>query len=98
MKVLLDGMYDGLDSQLQKIGFEAYSVQKLQKEVEKLGHDFNVINFAKDHEMVLITSDKENGRACKANGFPCIFVNVENILERIILPDLKKFENIPANQ
>lgn len=29
MKVLLDGMYDGLDSQLQKMGFEAFSVQKL---------------------------------------------------------------------
>lgn len=92
VNVLLDAMYDGLESQLEKQGYKTYSVNKLRKEEEKLGHDFNVIMYAnhdfnvimyaKDHEMVLITNDNEIGKACRANGFPCIFVNLESILEK----------------
>jgi predicted nuclease of predicted toxin-antitoxin system len=93
MKVLLDEMYDGLDDELGKMGHEAYSVKKLKKENEKLGHDFNVINYARDHGLALITNDGENGRACKANNLPCVFINRDAILERIILPELKKLEN-----
>lgn len=86
-------MYDGLDVQLKKYGFDAYSVKKLEREEKKLGHDFNVINYAKDHKMILVTGDGEVGRACKANGFPCVLVSMDKILERIIVPELKTIEN-----
>lgn len=92
MKILLDGMYDGLADRLQKDGYEVYTVAKLKRDNEKLGNDFNIIVHARDHELVLITNDSENGRACKANNIPCIFVNLQLILERIILPDLKKLK------
>jgi predicted nuclease of predicted toxin-antitoxin system len=92
MKVLLDEMYDGLADRLQKDNYEVYTVSKLKKDNEKLGNDFNIISYARDHDLVLITNDGENGKACKANNIPCIFVNLQLVLERIILPDLKKLK------
>lgn len=92
MKVLLDEMYDGLADRLQKDNYEVYTVSKLKKDNAKLGNDFNIISYARDHELVLITNDSENGTACKANNIPCIFVNLQLVLERIVLPDLKKLK------
>jgi predicted nuclease of predicted toxin-antitoxin system len=81
-------MYDGLEAQLQKKGFEVYTVNKLQKVEGKLGHDFNVINYAKDNGMTLVTNDGEMGKACKANGYPCVLVDIDKIGARIIIPEL----------
>lgn len=92
MKILVDAMYDGLDLELIKRGYDAYSVAKLKREEEKLGHDFNVIGHAQKHEMVLVTEDTENGEACRANGFPCVFVTGDKIFEKIILEELKAME------
>lgn len=92
MKVLVDEMYDGLDLELIKLGYDARSVKKLKREEEKLGHDFNVISYAKEHEMVLVTRDVENGQACKANGFPCVFVTDDKIFRKIILEELKELK------
>jgi predicted nuclease of predicted toxin-antitoxin system len=92
IKVLVDGMYDGLEIKLGKKGFDAYSIKKLEKEEAKLGHDFNLINFAREHRMVIVTNDREMGNTCKANGFPCVLVNTENILEGIIVPALNNLK------
>ncbi len=92
MKILVDEMYDGLDDELIKLRYEAYSVKKLKKEEEKLGHDFNVISYAREHGMVLVTGDTENGEACRANGFPCVFVTKDKIFGKIILEELKEME------
>jgi predicted nuclease of predicted toxin-antitoxin system len=92
MKILVDEMYDGLDLELIKLGYDAYSVKKLKMEEEKLGHDFNVISHAKEHGMVLVTGDTENGEACRANGFPCVFVTKDKIFGKIIVEELKDLE------
>jgi hypothetical protein len=89
MKILVDEMYDGLDEKLIRNGFEALSIKKLKKENSLLNNDFNIISFANQNKMILITGDKETGKSCKDNGFPCIFVSDDLILEKIILPELK---------
>jgi len=92
MKILVDETNDGLDIKLQLKGYQAESVKKLKESESKLGHDFNVIQYAKDHDMLLITKDKENGKACKANSFPCIWINDDSIFDDMIIPELERLK------
>lgn len=92
-KILVDETSDGLDIDLILLGYEAESVKKLREKEQKLGHDFNVIQYAQQNNMILITKDKESGKACKANNFPCIWINDKSILEKMILPELEKMKS-----
>jgi predicted nuclease of predicted toxin-antitoxin system len=92
MKVLLDAMYDEWEKKLTDAGFEACSVKKLEKQESKLGHDFNVMNYAILRKMVLVTNDAKMGRTCEANNIPCVIVNLEKIFELIVIPILKGLE------
>ena len=94
LKILVDETSDGLDIKLRLAGYVAESVKKLKETESKLGHDFNVIQYAQQNNMVLITKDKENGKACKANSFPCIWINDESIFEKMILPELEKLKQL----
>ena len=93
MKILVDETNDGLDIKLQLKGYQAESVKKLKESESKLGHDFNVIQYAEDNDMILITKDKENGKACKANQFPCIWINDDSIFEDMVLPELERLKS-----
>jgi predicted nuclease of predicted toxin-antitoxin system len=90
LKILVDETSDGLDIKLQNAGYYAESVKKLRINDEKMGHDYNVIQYAKENNMVFITKDKEPGKACKANGIPCIWLSDDILFEKIILPELEK--------
>ncbi|MEX0655982.1 MAG: DUF5615 family PIN-like protein [Nitrosopumilaceae archaeon] len=93
-KILVDETSNGLDIKLRLAGYEAESVKKLKENESKLGHDFNVIQYAQQNNMILITKDKENGKACKANGFPCIWINDDSIFDKMILPELEKLKQL----
>jgi len=93
MEILVDETSDGWDIKLKLLGFEAKSVKKLKEKEQKLGHDFNIIQYAQQNNMILITKDKECGKACRANNFPCIWINDDSIIEKIILPDLEKLKS-----
>lgn len=92
-KILVDETSDGLDVELNLLGYEAESVKKLKEKEQKLGHDFNVIQYAQQNNMILITKDKESGKACKANNFPCIWINDKSIFKKMILPELEKMKD-----
>lgn len=92
-KILVDETSDGLDIELNLLGYDAESVKKLKEKEQKLGHDFNVIQYAQQNDMILITKDKESGKACKANNFPCIWINDKSIFEKMILPELEKMKS-----
>lgn len=89
MKILIDETSDGWDEKLQNLGFEAYSVRKLKDSDPNLSEDFNVIQYARDNDMVLVTKDRENGRACTKNGFPCIWINDETVFEKMVVKELE---------
>ena len=78
---------------LTQMGHETYRVSEIKKGENLLGHDFNVINYAKQNNMLLITKDKETGKACKANGFSCIWINDDSIFDKIVLVELAQFKN-----
>ena len=92
MKVLVDEMYDGIDSKLREFGYEAYSVKKLIVEGKKLTSDYSVIKYAEENGMIMVTEDTEVGKACKENNIPCILLDNETIF-KIILEELGQYKN-----
>ncbi|OLB90142.1 MAG: hypothetical protein AUH25_05455 [Thaumarchaeota archaeon 13_1_40CM_38_12] len=92
MKVLVDEMYDGIDTKLKEFGYEAYSVKKLIVEGKKLTSDYSVIKYAEENEMVMVTEDTEVGKACKENNIPCVLLDNETIF-KIILEELSQYKN-----
>ena len=89
-KILVDEMDDGMDEKLVSMGFSASSVKKLRIEGKKLHTDYSIINYAKEHDMILITRDTESGQACEENGLPCILLDNDEIF-KIFIEKLKRF-------
>ncbi|MGI0087533.1 MAG: DUF5615 family PIN-like protein [Nitrosotalea sp.] len=92
MKVLVDAMYDGIDTKLKEFGYDALSVKKLVAEGKKLASDYSMIKYAAENGMVMVTEDTEVGKACKENNIPCVLLDNETIF-KIILEELSHFKN-----
>jgi hypothetical protein len=92
MKKTLDEMYDGYDIDLQKQGYEAYSIRKLRTEGKRLRSDYSVIKYADENHMTLITADTENGLACEENGISCVLLDKDEIV-KVMLEKLKKLDS-----
>jgi predicted nuclease of predicted toxin-antitoxin system len=89
-KILIDEMDDGMDEKLCELGFDALSVKKLRIDGKKLHTDYSIINYAKEHNMILVTRDTESGQACEENDLPCILLDNDEIF-KIVLEKLKSF-------
>ena len=48
MKVLADGMHDGVDDYLKEMGHDAYSVKKLANQDPKFGSDYFAVAHARE--------------------------------------------------
>lgn len=92
LKILVDETSDGLDVKLQNAGYYAESVKKLRAKDEKMAYDYNIIQYAKENDMVFITKDKEPGKACRANGIKCIWLSDDVVFDKVILPELEKLK------
>lgn len=92
MKILVDEMYDGMDTKLKEFGYEAYSVKKLITEGKKLTSDYSVIKYAEENGMVMVTEDIEVGKACKENNIQCVLLDNETMF-KIILEELGNLKN-----
>ena len=79
-KFLLDEMYDGYEEDLKKHGYESQSVKKLKANGSLLATDFSVLTFAKENNMILVTGDSQNGKACRENNIPCVYIDKEAIV------------------
>ena len=93
IKILVDETSDGLDIKLQNAGYPSESVKKMRSSNEKMGFDYNIIEYAKKNNMILITKDNETAKACKANQIKCICPDDDLVLEKIILPELQSMKN-----
>ena len=89
-KILIDEMDDGMDEKLSELGFDAFSVKNLRADGKKLHTDYSIINYAKEHDMILVTRDTENGQACQENDLPVILLDNAEIF-KIVLEKLKSF-------
>ena len=90
MKILVDENLDGMDEKLKGLGFDSYSVRKLQMDGKKLASDYSIINYARENDMIIVTKDTEFRKASEENNFPLILLDDEEIL-KVIVEKLKKF-------
>ena len=90
LKILVDENLDGMDEKLKQIGYDAYSVRKLQINGIKLGSDYSIINYARENNMIIVTKDTEFRKASEENNFPLILLDDEEIL-KVIVEKLKQF-------
>lgn len=88
MKFLIDQNADFFGKELQKRDHQTEYVTKLRVEDPKFGHDYNIIKYAEANKMVLVTKDGENGKACRDNNIPCIWLSDEEVFEKMVLPGL----------
>jgi len=88
VKFLLDEHAEYFQKELEKQNHETMSAKKLRVEDPKYENDYNLIEYAKEHSMTIITKDGELGKTCKGNNFPCIWITEDKIFEKIIQPEL----------
>ena len=88
MKFLLDEHAEYYQKELEKQNHETESAKRLRAEDPKYRNDYNLIEYAKEHKMTIITKDGDLGQACKDNGISCIQITDDKIFEKIIQPEL----------
>lgn len=91
LRVLVDENSDGLIGPLREKGYTVESVRELKAEDKRMGHDYNVMNYAKEKGMVLVTRDAETARGCRDNQIGCVSIDEEAIL-KIVLDKLDRLE------
>lgn len=91
MKVLLDAMLDGWHDRLLHMGYDVASVKDLDRRGHKLeGDDRLMIEYAREHGMILITKDQRCGRNCEAVGIRCILLGDDQLFQ-ILLAKLAEY-------
>lgn len=93
LPVLFDEMYDDKDTELQKLGYEAYSVKKLIRKGHRLKTDYSVIKYADINRMILVTEEGDSFRGCRENNIPCLLLD-QNPDIKLIEKKLKKFSKL----
>jgi len=93
LPVLFDEMYDDKDTELQKLGYEAYSVKKLIRKGWQLKTDYSIIKYADINRMILVTEEGDNFKGCKENNIPCLLLD-QNPDIKLIEKKLKKFSKL----
>ena len=88
MKFLLDEHAEYYQKELEKQNHETETAKRLRTEDPKYRNDYNLIEYAKEHSMTIITKDGDLGQACKDNNFPCIWITDDKIFEKIIQLEL----------
>jgi len=94
LKFLVDEHAEYYQKELEKLNHKTESAKKLREKEAKYRNDYNLIEYAKNNQMVIITKDGDLGQTCMDNGYPCIWVNDDKIFEKIILPELEKLEKL----
>ena len=93
MKVLIDGMRDGIEEELRKRGYDAYSVKKLcEDDGMKLRSDFSLMKYAEKHHMIVVTEDLDNVLGCEENNMDCVEFGQDKKLY-YLLAELEKIKS-----
>ncbi len=94
LPLLLDEMYEGRAEELRKLGYEAVSVRELRELGFGLQHDYSIIKYAEENDMILVTREQETYDGCLENNIPSVLLG-ENPSVNDIVDSVKKFEILP---
>ncbi len=87
MKILLDEMCDMGYDMLEIKGYDVHSVVRLRKSMK----DIDVITYARDNHMIVVTKDNKCGRKCEQAGVQHILLE-DNILYNFLASRLEEMK------
>ena len=72
MKLLLDEMYAGLKEYFETLGWEVLTVQDVGLQGAK---DVDVVKYAKDHDLLLVTRDQKPAELAELSGVKHVLIS-----------------------
>jgi len=72
MKLLLDEMYAGLKEYFETLGWEVLTVQDVGLQGAK---DIDVVKYAKDHDLLLVTRDQKPAELAELSGVKHVLIS-----------------------
>jgi predicted nuclease of predicted toxin-antitoxin system len=72
MKILLDEMYAGLKEYFESLGYEAVTAQEAGLKGAK---DRDIVEYARKHELLLVTQDQKPAELAELLGVKCVFIS-----------------------
>ena len=72
MKILLDEMYAGLKEYFETLGWEVVTVQDVGLQGAK---DKDVVDYAKNKNLLLVTQDQKPAELAELRGVKCVLIS-----------------------
>ena len=90
IRIIVDENVDMMGIKLESMGYNVERIKVMRNSDQSMAHDFNILVYARDSASILITKDREVGKACIGNNIDCIWINDDVILTDLVLPKLAK--------
>jgi predicted nuclease of predicted toxin-antitoxin system len=72
LKILLDEMYAGLKEYFETLGWEVVTVQDIRLQGAK---DKDVVDYAKNNNLLLVTQDQKPAELAELRGVKCVLIS-----------------------
>jgi predicted nuclease of predicted toxin-antitoxin system len=72
LKILLDEMYAGLKEYFETLGWEVFTVQDIGLQGAK---DKDVVDYAKNNNLLLVTQDQKPAELAELRGVKCVLIS-----------------------
>ncbi len=92
MKLLLDEMYAGLKEYFETLGYDVLTAQEAGLKGAK---DRDIVEYAGEHCMILVTQDQKPSELAELTGIRCVLVSNAMIAK---VADAKIKEKYPLNR
>jgi predicted nuclease of predicted toxin-antitoxin system len=89
MKLLLDEMYAGLKEYLETLGYEVVTAQEAGLKSAK---DREVVEYAREHKLILVTQDQKPAELSRLLKVKCVFIS-NMLIAKVIDEKIKSFKS-----
>lgn len=86
MKLILDEMYTGLKPHFEILG---YDVETIQDADLKGAEDRKIVEYAKNHGLLLVTPDQKAAELAELAGVKCVLVSPNVLIARWVDSELR---------
>jgi predicted nuclease of predicted toxin-antitoxin system len=91
LKILLDEMYAGLKEYFETLGWEVLTIQDVELQGAK---DKDVVDYAKNNNLLLVTQDQKPAELAELRGVKCVLISNAMIAKIADAKIREKYPNI----
>lgn len=91
MRLLLDEMYAGLKEYFETLGYDVLTVQDVELKGAK---DKEIVEYAKNNDLLLVTQDQKPAELAELTGVKCVLVSNAMIAKIADAKIREKYPNI----